>query len=193
MIVYCAARYVAQETFDMLVGCDILERSKIGLYVGTRGAEQYTTDDVVANLECHNSFVEGRVQVVVATNPFGCGIDIPCVRVVMHLGLPWSLLDYIQETGRAGRDNEPADCIMHFCIDDKNGARTFFHPGGRADVNLQQLAIAKTSCRRKLMHKLVDRYAISCLLENAAILCDNCEVVEAMPNPPYNWDGMINL
>ena len=57
-------------------------------------------------------FLGGRLQVVVATNAFGMGIDKPNIRLVVHMDTPGSLENYIQEAGRAGRDQEPAECVL---------------------------------------------------------------------------------
>jgi hypothetical protein len=66
------------------------------------------------------SFMRGTTRVVVATVAFGMGIDKADVRGVVHLGLPRSVEDYVQEIGRAGRDGESALCVALF---DDNDAR----------------------------------------------------------------------
>ncbi len=57
-------------------------------------------------------FASGEVRVMSATTAFGMGVDIPDIRLVIHDGLPDSLVDYAQQAGRAGRDGLPADCLL---------------------------------------------------------------------------------
>jgi ATP-dependent DNA helicase RecQ len=65
-----------------------------------------------------SAFIEGRLEVIVATNAFGMGIDRADVRAVIHLMPPGSIEAYYQEVGRAGRDDEPAWGLMLFTASD---------------------------------------------------------------------------
>jgi ATP-dependent DNA helicase RecQ len=78
--------------------------------------------------EAQDAFMTGAVPTIIATNAFGLGIDKPDIRTVVHYDLPASLDVYYQESGRAGRDGEPADCILLFQRRDR-GLQRFFMAG----------------------------------------------------------------
>ena len=101
-IVYCSTRKKTETVAKHLrtVGCSV------GYYHAGRTK--------LARERAQRSFESGRVRVLVATNAFGMGIDLPNVRVIVHFQAPGSLEAYYQEAGRAGRDGEPARCVLLF-------------------------------------------------------------------------------
>ncbi|MGM0929777.1 MAG: RecQ family ATP-dependent DNA helicase [Actinomycetota bacterium] len=91
----------------------------------------------------HERFQDNGVDVVVATSAFGMGIDKPDVRFVVHADIPDSLDSYYQEIGRAGRDGEPAQAILHYRSEDL-GLQRFF-AGGTPDP--EELAVVFNAIR----------------------------------------------
>ncbi len=68
--------------------------------------------------EVQERFRVGELRVIAATNAFGMGIDKPDIRLVVHGDIPGSLENYLQEAGRAGRDRDPAVCVLLFNVED---------------------------------------------------------------------------
>jgi RecQ family ATP-dependent DNA helicase len=84
--------------------------------------------DEAERTRAQDDFMSGRVQMIVATNAFGMGIDKADIRFVIHYHLPGSIEAYYQEIGRAGRDGLPSECVLLFNYADKR-TQDFFIEG----------------------------------------------------------------
>jgi superfamily II DNA helicase RecQ len=122
--------------------------------------------------EALNSYINDNDQkIVVATSLLGAGVDIPHVRDIWHFGIPWSLIDFAQETGRAGRDGRPASSHVF------TWKGNLSHRGkmNYTEDAMRQLLTSTKDCRRTLMGQVLDGVSTSCTLLGAN-LCDNCRV-----------------
>ena len=104
------------------------------------GLEAATRDDV------QTRFLEGRLEVVVATIAFGMGIDKANVRTVIHTALPGSVEAYYQEIGRAGRDGAPSRAILMHSYADRH-KHDYFHERDYPDVKVLDVIYAKLTDR----------------------------------------------
>ena len=105
-IIYCATRKGVDELYLYLENAGI----SAGRYHAGMSAD--------ARKKSQEDFIYDRIRVMVATNAFGMGIDKSNVRYVLHFNMPQSMENYYQEAGRAGRDGEPAECILYYSPQD---------------------------------------------------------------------------
>ena len=105
-IVYCATRRRSEEV------AEFLQLKEVTAHHFHSGVPPETKKDV------QERFIRGDLRAIAATNAFGMGIDKPDVRLVIHADIPGSLENYFQEAGRAGRDREPASCVLLYAADD---------------------------------------------------------------------------
>ena len=122
-IVYASTRKAVED-----VGREL---KRTGLRVTTYHAGM---SDAVRD-RAQEEFMNGRTQIIVATNAFGMGIDKRDIRFVAHFQIPGSIEAYYQEIGRAGRDGLPSTCVLLFNYADKN-THDFFIEGSYPDLPL---------------------------------------------------------
>ncbi len=176
-IIYCLSRKKVDETAAWLNTQGIAAlpyHAGLGADVRTRHQQRFLREDGI---------------VMVATIAFGMGIDKPDVRFVAHLDLPKSLEAYYQETGRAGRDGEPAEAWMTYGLNDVviHRQRIDESEAGEDQKRIERgkldalLAWCETAeCRRT---RLLAYFA-----ETREGRCNNCDTCLT---PPELWDGSV--
>jgi ATP-dependent DNA helicase RecQ len=176
-VVYCLTRKSVEETAQWLTNKG---RTALAYHGGMEAGERRRVQQ---------RFLKEDGLVIVATIAFGMGIDKPDVRFVAHLNLPKSVEAYYQETGRAGRDGEPADAWMAY---------------GLQDIVTQRQWLAQSEASEA--HKIVQRQKLDALIGLAEMVgcrrqallayfgevrsepCGNCDNCLA---PPDTIDGKV--
>jgi ATP-dependent DNA helicase RecQ len=166
-IIYCYSRAGTDDLAAKLMADGFRATA---YHAGVEGDERQRRQD---------AFQTNKVQIIVATIAFGMGIDKPDVRFVVHYDLPKNLESYYQESGRAGRDGLPSDCILFYSYADVGRQEYFIaqkpSPSEQeiAHTQLRQMAdwASSLTCRRKALLAYFDE-AYEGELERC---CDVCQ------------------
>ncbi len=176
-IIYCASRAAAERVAESLAGRGFSARA---YHAGLDAAERARNQE---------AFLRDDTRIICATIAFGMGINKPNVRWVIHHDLPKNIEGYYQETGRAGRDGLPGDCLLLFSAGDIAKQTHFLDEM----TNEQEREVARAQLRQ-IVH-----YAESAGCRRAELLeyfgekfpLDNCGACDNCAEPRETYDGTI--
>ena len=127
-----------------------------------------------------NSWVRGTNKFMVCSSLLGCGVDIEGVKLVLHFGTPWSILDFAQESGQAGWSGNPSQSVVFARTDE-------LEPIGNEDPYgaklMHKWARDNSQCCRLLLSSFLDGRRVTCMALKGAVLCDLCRAESEQTHP----------
>ena len=178
------------DAFRIIQGeLDLLESDQALIYTRTRDQARELSKVLGYSVYYSNrpnkekilrEFLEGKIQVLITTSSLSYGVDRPSIRIIIHLGLPYRLYDYAQETGRAGRDNKRSNAILLLPLDPPTKATSLGHHPTQEDIfeyDIIQRYISNT-CRRAILDSYLDGLEEKSCKEEV-IKCDFCSLEDS--------------
>lgn len=170
-IIYCLTRKQVEEVCENLIKDGFLATR---YHAGLSDEERRKNQD---------DFIYDRIPIMISTSAFGMGIDKSNVRFVLHYGMPKNIESYYQEAGRAGRDGEPAECILYYSSRDVITNQLFID-NNQDNIELDEVtrAIVKERDRERLKKMTFYCFTNECLRdyilkyfgEYGSNYCGNC-------------------
>lgn len=126
-------------------------------------------------------WVGGKHRFMVCTSLLGCGIDVEGVRAVFHFGTPWSILNFVQESGRGGRGGGPSISVVYAAEDEEKQEESEKSSYGKEAM--WEWVHQQAACRRTMLGFVLDGRRVTCALLKGAALCDVCIAESKKPHP----------
>ena len=163
-LVYCRSTDAVEELAEM-IGC-------MPFHAGRPKEERKMS---------FRDWVDGKQTFMVCSSLMGCGVDVEGVTVVFHFGTPWSILDFVQESGRAGRSGKASLSIIYAAVNEREPDRSDGELYRAA--SMREWVLQMSACRRIALSSFLDNCHTTCTLLKGATPCDVCIAESMKPHP----------